>query len=192
MSSLLLVINNVSFGPKLTSLQNYAEGTTLLTLNLTNFFSVKMKHISVQNTGSYPQVKSHASSLMEENDNSFNVPMVIWQGEITHFLWEKAGFGVNLCFWVIINESLMWWSYLTVFGENDDASVLLMDFRSSHSWQPRTLGIVLHFFSPRSFPVSNYTLGEKYIKINQVSVGVHVCLYACMFKSKFGFKKANF
>lgn len=71
------MINNVSFGPKLTSSQNYAEGTTLLTLNLTNFFSVKMKHISVQNTGSYPQVKSHASSLMEENDNSFNVPMVI-------------------------------------------------------------------------------------------------------------------
>lgn len=130
----LMVINDILFRPKLSS-QNYAEETTILTLNLTNFFSMKMKHISVWNTGSYPQVKSHALSLREENANSFNVPTVIWQGQITHFLWEKAGFGVNLCFWVMINERLMWWSYLTVFGENDDASVYLMDSCSSHSWQ---------------------------------------------------------
>jgi len=45
--SALMVINDISFRPKLTSSQNYAEETTILTLNLTNFFSMKMKNISI-------------------------------------------------------------------------------------------------------------------------------------------------
>lgn len=148
---------------------------------------MKMKHISVWDSGSYPQVKPHALSLREENANSFNVPIVNLTGQITHFLWEKAAFGVNLCFPVMINERLMWWSYLIVFGENDDASVYLMDSHSSHSWQYRILGILLQFFFQNSFPVNNSSSWEQYIKISQACVWVHVCLYVCM-KEQFWIK----
>lgn len=109
-------------------------------------------------------------------------PYSIWQGKITEFLWEKVGFRVNLCFWVMIKERLMWLSYLIVFGENNDASVSLTDSCFSQSWKYRILGILLQFlFSKTSFPVNNSSLWEQYIKINQACVGEHVCFYVCFY-----------
>lgn len=116
-------------------------------------------------------------------------PYSIWQGKIIEFLWEKVGFIVNLCFWVMIKERLLWLSYLIVFRENNDASVSLMDSCFSQSWQYRILGILLQvLFSKKSFPVNDSSLLEWYIKINQASMGEHVCLYVCM-KEQFWIKK---
>lgn len=135
------------------------------TFELHWFLLNERKYISAWHTGSYLK-SSHIHWVLGKKMLTILLfPYSIWQGKITEFLWEKVGFIVNLCFWEMIKERMMWLSYLIVFRENNDASVSLMDSCFSQSWQYRILGILLQFlFSKKFFPVNNFSLWEWYIK----------------------------